>query len=80
MKSIYYQSLKKRLSLKNIMKILNPIISTLKSFRGNQHTFDSRALGFHNFYSPGKLMLTGEYLVLDGASSLALPTMLGQSL
>jgi mevalonate kinase len=27
-----------------------------------------------NFYSNGKLLLTGEYLVLDGAKSLALPT------
>ncbi len=62
------------------MKILNPIISTLKSFRGNLNTFNNRSLGFHQFYSPGKLMLTGEYLVLDGANSLALPTMLGQSL
>jgi len=65
---------------KLIMKILNPIISTLKSFRSQTSALDSRSLGFHNFYSPGKIMLTGEYLVLDGASSLALPTMLGQSL
>lgn len=32
------------------------------------------------FYSNGKLLLTGEYLVLDGALSLALPTLYGQSL
>ncbi len=32
------------------------------------------------FYSNGKLLLTGEYLVLDGAKSLALPTEKGQSL
>ena len=31
-----------------------------------------------NFYSSGKLMLTGEYLVLAGVLSLALPTKLGQ--
>ena len=31
-----------------------------------------------NFYSSGKLLLSGEYLVLDGALSLALPTKLGQ--
>lgn len=30
------------------------------------------------FYSHGKLLLSGEYLVLDGALSLALPTRLGQ--
>lgn len=33
-----------------------------------------------NFYSNGKLLLTGEYLVLDGALSLAIPTKLGQDL
>ena len=32
------------------------------------------------FYSNGKLLITGEYVVLDGALSLALPTKLGQSL
>ncbi len=32
------------------------------------------------FYSNGKLLLTGEYVVLDGAKSLAIPTMFGQSL
>ncbi|TXD51645.1 MULTISPECIES: GYDIA family GHMP kinase [unclassified Polaribacter] len=33
-----------------------------------------------NFYSNGKLLLTGEYLVLDGAQSLAVPTKFGQDL
>ena len=32
------------------------------------------------FYSNGKLLLTGEYLVLDGARALALPTKMGQNL
>ncbi|RXJ49831.1 GYDIA family GHMP kinase [Gelidibacter gilvus] len=32
------------------------------------------------FYSNGKLLLTGEYLVLDGALALAIPTKHGQSL
>lgn len=32
------------------------------------------------FYSNGKLLITGEYLVLDGAISLALPTKFGQNL
>ena len=32
------------------------------------------------FYSNGKLLITGEYLVLDGATSLALPTKFGQDL
>ena len=33
-----------------------------------------------NYYSNGKLLLTGEYLVLDGAKSLAIPTRFGQNL
>ncbi len=33
-----------------------------------------------NFYSNGKLLITNEYLVLDGAISLALPTKFGQNL
>lgn len=32
------------------------------------------------FYSNGKLLLTGEYLVLDGATALAVPTKFGQDL
>ena len=32
------------------------------------------------YFSNGKLLLTGEYIVLDGAKALALPTKLGQSL
>ncbi len=32
------------------------------------------------FFARGKLMLTGEYLVLDGARALAVPTVLGQRL
>lgn len=32
------------------------------------------------FYSNGKLLLTGEYLVLDGALSLAVPTQFGQNM
>ena len=32
------------------------------------------------FYSNGKLLLTGEYLVLNGALALAIPTKYGQSL
>ena len=32
------------------------------------------------FYSNGKLLITGEYVVLDGAISLALPTKFGQNL
>jgi mevalonate kinase len=32
------------------------------------------------FYSNGKLLITGEYLVLDGAQAFALPTKFGQNL
>jgi mevalonate kinase len=34
----------------------------------------------NSFYANGKLLLTAEYAVLDGAKALALPTRLGQSL
>lgn len=33
-----------------------------------------------SFHSNGKLLLTGEYVVLDGATALAIPTKYGQSL
>ena len=33
-----------------------------------------------SFFGHGKILLTGEYFVLDGAKSIALPTSLGQSL
>ncbi len=32
------------------------------------------------FYSNGKLLLSGEYLILDGAAGLALPTIFGQEM
>ena len=34
----------------------------------------------NNFYSNGKLLLTAEYLVLDGAEALAVPTKFGQQM
>ncbi len=34
----------------------------------------------NNFYSNGKLLITGEYLILEGAKGLALPTIYGQDL
>ena len=33
-----------------------------------------------NIYSNGKLLLTSEYVVLDGVACIALPTKFGQSL
>ncbi len=41
---------------------------------------NSNAVHIRSFYAHGKLLLTGEYFVLDGAQALALPTRLGQSL
>jgi len=32
------------------------------------------------FYSHGKLLLTAEYVILDGAKALALPTKFGQEM
>lgn len=37
-------------------------------------------MGTQTYYSNGKFLLTGEYLVLDGAEALALPTRYGQNL
>lgn len=34
----------------------------------------------NDFFGQGKLLLTGEYFVLDGAKSIALPTRVGQSM
>lgn len=34
----------------------------------------------NQYYSNGKLLLTGEYVILDGAKSLAVPTQFGQDL
>jgi mevalonate kinase len=34
----------------------------------------------HYYYGHGKLLLTGEYFVLDGAKALALPTRMGQKM
>lgn len=34
----------------------------------------------HHYFGHGKLLLSGEYFVLDGAKALALPTRVGQSL
>ncbi len=33
-----------------------------------------------SFYGHGKLLLSGEYFVLDGADALALPSNLGQTM
>ena len=36
--------------------------------------------GVSHFFGHGKLLLTGEYVVMEGAQALALPTMAGQSM
>ena len=41
---------------------------------------NERKKGDQYFYGHGKILLTGEYFIIDGAKSLALPTSLGQSL
>ena len=50
---------------------LNQINSDLKKTSPEKNQY---------FFGHGKLLLTGEYFVLDGALSLALPTKVGQSL
>lgn len=40
----------------------------------------STPIAGERFYGNGKLLLTGEYFILDGAEGIALPTSLGQSL
>lgn len=40
----------------------------------------SDSMGTQRYYSHGKLLITGEYFVLDGALALAVPTCKGQSL
>ncbi|HLE12381.1 MAG: hypothetical protein A2504_01235 [Bdellovibrionales bacterium RIFOXYD12_FULL_39_22] len=46
----------------------------IKSRRNNTNQYDQF------FFGRGKLLLTGEYFVLDGATSLALPLKVGQAL
>ena len=50
----------------------------LQSGLGIRPTFEK--VSKQTFYSNGKLLITGEYLVLDGAKALALPTKFGQDL
>src|SRR3970282_2634829 len=52
-----------------------PLPSGLK-----KHTATKSASMKKTFYSNGKLLITGEYLVLDGGKAFALPTKLGQNL
>ena len=42
--------------------------------------FQNTFMQNQTFYSNGKLLLTGEYVVLDGAKALAVPTRFGQNL
>ncbi len=53
----------------------------LKNIQNNEYSQNKgEASQPHYFYGHGKLLLTGEYLVMDGAKSLALPSILGQGL
>lgn len=47
----------------------------LMRFRNINHSMPNK-----KFYSNGKLLLSGEYVVLDGAKALAIPTKYGQTL
>lgn len=52
-----------------------------ESISNHEQAFEPEALNVTKiFRSNGKLLLTGEYVVLDGAKALALPTKYGQSL
>jgi len=55
------------------------VISTSLNHQNSSDDFNSVAERSRS-YSNGKLLLTGEYVVLDGALALALPTTYGQSL
>lgn len=47
----------------------------------NQHSLIiDKEKNMQTYYSHGKLLLTAEYVVLDGAKALAIPTVFGQSL
>ena len=48
----------------------NSAVERSRNYKGNEM----------RFYSNGKLLLSGEYLVLDGAKALAIPTKYGQDL
>jgi len=48
--------------------------------KNNDYTFNSADKYDQYYYSHGKVLLTGEYFILDGAHGLALPTCVGQSM
>lgn len=52
----------------------------LKTFQQQKCSFEKNDKNTQHFYGQGKLLLTGEYFVLNGAKALALPTQVGQSL
>ena len=49
-------------------------------FSGRLFGKNKKLMKTQTFYSNGKLLITGEYVVLDGAKALALPTKFGQNL
>ncbi|MCB0399126.1 MAG: GIY-YIG nuclease family protein [Winogradskyella sp.] len=52
----------------------------LRSATENRLRSATENQSIETYYSNGKLLITGEYVVLDGAKALALPTKFGQSL
>lgn len=61
------------------MNIENTKINTTVSDTHQTHVISSEKYD-QFFYGRGKLLLTGEYVILDGAKGLALPTKFGQSM
>jgi len=81
--------------LLNILNVFNATIrkkSKQSIFSNTKRSLSARLVSFSKiyvnqvilesrlFYSHGKLLISGEYLVLDGALALAVPVKLGQSL
>lgn len=57
----------------------NPLLKYLSKQDQEGPRLDSQ-LSKHHYFGKGKLLLSGEYFVLDGAKAIALPTKVGQSM
>jgi mevalonate kinase len=57
----------------------NPLLKYLGETKQDGPRLDGESSD-HFYFGQGKLLLTGEYFVLDGAKSIALPTRVGQSM
>ena len=84
-KQIQGWSREKKLALIENKKDLLPSLSVCKNETHYKEWLRLRSATQNHrmkeeYYSNGKLLITGEYLVLDGAKSLAIPTKFGQDL